>query len=97
MQQDIDAIKRIVEKISEIEQSFSHVGKPGLGKYHAITKNFVDKYVALSKEKFSFDCHKNDQNGVDWLTPGTRFVATGMKAAFPKLTDSNLITLMRKI
>ncbi len=64
----------------------SEVGRPGAAGPYKGAALLKDKFEEMSEYRFTRD-QERGAKGVGWSTPGSRFVALGLLAWFPDITD----------
>ncbi len=95
--QDMEALARLSQELDDALGSLSKGGRPGLQICHPIARSLAQKYEAISGSKFTFDVHEVNKGEREFIPPGSRFVAKGLKLIFPDLTSANLVTLLKNI
>ena len=94
-----DSIVKMLDRIADAVDTARQLasGTPGrqhLAGSHKGAKLLKDKYEAMSESRFTFDRHRENK-GIKWLTPGARFVAAGLRAWFPNITDAQIESAMK--
>ena len=96
-----DSIAKILDRIADAVDTARQLvsGTPGrqhlAGSYKG-AELLKDKYEAMSRSRFTFDRHRENK-GIKWLTPGANFVAAGLRAWFPNITDAQIESAMKSL